>query len=94
MSEYENLVEIGRGSFAIVYKATRSSAASLALSAGDGIIKPGQTIAIKVVNKTKLSRKLAENLEMEILILKKARHRNVVALHKVLVRGATLETLT
>lgn len=108
---YENLTEIGRGSFAIVYKATKRSilvggeggvggggsggaggiqAASqtpstASSSASSYLIKPGQTIAIKVVNRTKLNRKLQENLEMEIAILKKAKHRNVVALYQVLV---------
>ena len=106
---YENLTEIGRGSFAIVYKATKRSTllggegggsgsggaggiqaasqtpSTASSSASSYLIKPGQTIAIKVVNRTKLNRKLQENLEMEIAILKKAKHRNVVALYQVLV---------
>ena len=44
--KYQNKVEIGRGSFAVVYKATK-----------DGI-----THAIKSVNRQKLGRKLSDNL--------------------------------
>ena len=109
--EYENLTEIGRGSFATVYKAsTRSNYSnsfgysleeverSSSLSKQEmeksqksdssylkSTIKTGQMIAIKVVNRTKLNRKLQENLDMEIKILRKARHRNVVTLYHVIV---------
>jgi serine/threonine protein kinase len=70
MDEYSNLTEIGKGSFATVFKGTSSS---------------GLIVAIKTINRQKLNRKLEENLKMEIAILSKARHRNVVSLIKVLV---------
>jgi serine/threonine-protein kinase ULK/ATG1 len=71
MQEFSNFIEIGRGSFATVFKASR----------------PGSNVpvAIKTVNRAKLNRKLAENLELEIKILYNSRHRNVVFLEKVLV---------
>jgi serine/threonine-protein kinase ULK2 len=70
MDGFKNLIEIGKGSFATVYKATS---------------KTGSLVAIKTVNRSKLNRKLLENLEMEIAILREARHRNVVFLYDVLV---------
>lgn len=115
--EYDNLTEIGRGSFATVYKATRShtlystgysshrdssSTSNQEMERADSnnkeraessnrypsfsaVIKAGQVIAIKVVNRKKLNRKLQENLDMEIQILKKAKHGNVVTLYHVIV---------
>ncbi|KAJ3071716.1 Serine/threonine-protein kinase [Podochytrium sp. JEL0797] len=56
--------EIGRGSFATVYLGVRGS----------------ERVAIKSVNRDKLNRKLAENLESEIKILRDMHHRNIVAL--------------
>ncbi|WWC73813.1 uncharacterized protein I206_107785 [Kwoniella pini CBS 10737] len=58
--------EIGRGSFATVYKGYRS--------------KTKVPIAIKAVSRQKLTTKLLENLESEINILKVIHHRNIVAL--------------
>ncbi|WWD20429.1 serine/threonine-protein kinase ATG1 [Kwoniella shandongensis] len=58
--------EIGRGSFATVYKGYRS--------------KTKAPIAIKAVSRQKLTTKLLENLESEINILKVIHHRNIVAL--------------
>ncbi|WWC92685.1 uncharacterized protein L201_007644 [Kwoniella dendrophila CBS 6074] len=58
--------EIGRGSFATVYKGYRS--------------KSKVPIAIKAVSRQKLTTKLLENLESEINILKVIHHRNIVAL--------------
>ncbi|WVQ66178.1 uncharacterized protein L199_004357 [Kwoniella botswanensis] len=58
--------EIGRGSFATVYKGYRS--------------KSKVSIAIKAVSRQKLTTKLLENLESEINILKVIHHRNIVAL--------------
>ncbi|CAD6573780.1 MAG: Serine/threonine-protein kinase, partial [Tremellales sp. Tagirdzhanova-0007] len=59
-------VEIGRGSFATVYKGYRS--------------KTRDPIAIKAVSRQKLTTKLLENLESEINILKVISHRNIVSL--------------
>ncbi|WVO15011.1 serine/threonine-protein kinase ATG1 [Cryptococcus depauperatus] len=58
--------EIGRGSFATVYKGYRS--------------KTKVPVAIKAVSRQKLTAKLLENLESEINILKVINHRNIVAL--------------
>ncbi|WRT69818.1 serine/threonine-protein kinase ATG1 [Kwoniella shivajii] len=58
--------EIGRGSFATVFKGYRS--------------KSKIPIAIKAVSRQKLTTKLLENLESEINILKVIHHRNIVAL--------------
>ncbi|KAL1412572.1 Serine/threonine-protein kinase [Vanrija albida] len=59
-------VEIGRGSFATVYKGHRS--------------KSKVPVAIKAVSRQKLTSKLLDNLESEINILKAISHRNIVAL--------------
>ncbi|CAK9441385.1 uncharacterized protein LODBEIA_P52530 [Lodderomyces beijingensis] len=59
--------EIGKGSFAIVYKGYNSSNHS--------------AVAIKSVNRSKLkSKKLIENLEIEISILKTMKHPHIVCL--------------
>ncbi|GAA5898446.1 serine/threonine protein kinase ATG1 [Sporobolomyces salmoneus] len=58
--------EIGRGSFATVYKGERYD--------------NGAAVAIKSVIRSKLTTKLLENLESEISILKRITHRNIVEL--------------
>ncbi|EFP85907.2 ULK/ULK protein kinase [Puccinia graminis f. sp. tritici CRL 75-36-700-3] len=58
--------EIGRGSFAVVYRGLNP--------------RTNQTVAIKAVIKSKLTNKLFQNLQDEIKILKKIRHGNVVGL--------------
>ncbi|ORX37575.1 hypothetical protein BD324DRAFT_641773 [Kockovaella imperatae] len=58
--------EIGRGSFATVFKGHRS--------------KSRVPIAIKAVSRQKLTTKLLENLESEINILKAINHRNIVGM--------------
>ena len=57
--------EIGRGSFAAVYKA---------------IDNLGNVVAIKAVEKEKLNIKLAENLETEISVLQEISNVNIVNL--------------
>ncbi|RPA90805.1 kinase-like protein [Choiromyces venosus 120613-1] len=59
--------EIGRGSFAVVFK-------------GHHVKSPKSLAAVKVVQRGKLNRKLLENLESEIQILKKLDHSHIVAL--------------
>lgn len=59
--------EIGKGSFALVYRAHHTAA-------------PHQLVAVKSVIRSKLSSKLLENLEGEISILKSMRHTNIVDL--------------
>ncbi|KAJ3060455.1 Serine/threonine-protein kinase, partial [Quaeritorhiza haematococci] len=58
--------EIGRGSFANVYLARSPSS--------------GRLVAVKSVLREKLNRKLAENLESEIAILKRIQHDHIVGL--------------
>ncbi|KAE8452481.1 Serine/threonine-protein kinase [Mollisiaceae sp. DMI_Dod_QoI] len=58
--------EIGKGSFATVYKGTHNSTGAL--------------VAIKSVNLSKLNKKLKENLYCEIEILKGLHHPHIVAL--------------
>lgn len=66
--EYAMENEIGRGSFATVYKGHRTDDKS-------------QHIAIKAVSRSKLkNKKLLENLEIEIAILKKIKHPHIVGL--------------
>lgn len=69
VKEYVFEKEIGKGSFAVVYR---------------GYIKDDPTnaqYAIKAVPKTKLkNKKILENLEIEIAILKKLKHRHIVNL--------------
>ncbi|CAR29877.1 ZYRO0G19074p [Zygosaccharomyces rouxii] len=66
--EYTMEKEIGRGSFAMVFKGYRSSDRS-------------EHIAIKAVSRSKLkNKKLLENLEIEIAILKKIKHPHIVGL--------------
>jgi serine/threonine-protein kinase ULK2 len=77
--------EIGRGSFATVYKAIHTVSISLldCTELTDNPQSPtnGQTIvAIKSVNLTKLNQKLRENLTSEITILKGLHHPHIVAL--------------
>ena len=59
--------EIGKGSFALVYRAHHTA-------------MPHQLVAVKSVIRSKLSSKLLENLEGEISILKSMRHTNIVDL--------------
>ncbi|CCF57294.1 hypothetical protein KAFR_0C03010 [Kazachstania africana CBS 2517] len=60
--------EIGKGSFAIVYM-------------GHLTTNKNQNVAIKAVSRSKLkNKKLLENLEIEIAILKKIKHNHIVSL--------------
>jgi serine/threonine-protein kinase ULK/ATG1 len=62
--------EIGRGSFAIVYKGIHETSQ--------------QIVAIKSVHLDKLNRKLLENLEKEISTLKLIDHPNIIKLYDVI----------
>jgi serine/threonine-protein kinase ULK/ATG1 len=66
--------EIGRGSFATVFIGRATSPN-----------KVPQVVAIKAVLREKLNRKLAENLESEIKILKGIKHENIVSLVDIVV---------
>jgi len=63
---YELKHELGRGAFSIVYLATYRST--------------GQQYAVKVINKKDLGKDYEKNLKMEVDILKKVNHANIIAL--------------
>lgn len=69
---------LGSGSFANVYKATRRHQSEN----GESCV---EFIAIKVIDRDsqKLTKKVLENLELEISILQTYRHPNIVCLHQV-----------
>ncbi|KAK5064538.1 hypothetical protein LTR84_000371 [Exophiala bonariae] len=69
IGSFQRQEEIGRGSFATVYKALHTS------SSGTPSI-----VAIKSVNLAKLNKKLKDNLTSEISILKGLHHPHIVAL--------------
>ena len=69
VGEYAILGVLGSGSFAVVYRAKN--------------IKTGLVVAIKSIRRDKLSKKLLENLESEISILKTLDHPNIVKLYSV-----------
>jgi len=63
---YEFKTELGRGAFSIVYLATQRAT--------------GQQFAVKVINKKDLGKDYEKNLKMEVDILKKVNHPNIIAL--------------
>jgi serine/threonine protein kinase len=69
---YVAVVEIGKGSFATVYKGYHW--------------ETHKQVAIKTVSKSKLTTKLFENLQSEIDILKALSHRHITRLVDIIVR--------
>jgi len=63
---YEFKNELGRGAFSIVMQATQRAS--------------GQHYAVKVINKKDLGKDYEKNLKMEVDILKKVNHPNIIAL--------------
>eukprot|EP00540_Astrosyne_radiata_P000215 CAMPEP_0116869670 /NCGR_PEP_ID=MMETSP0418-20121206/27886_1 /TAXON_ID=1158023 /ORGANISM="Astrosyne radiata, Strain 13vi08-1A" /LENGTH=894 /DNA_ID=CAMNT_0004505787 /DNA_START=59 /DNA_END=2743 /DNA_ORIENTATION=+ len=72
---YELQQTLGSGSFATVYKGVRTSQQQQE----DG----AQTVAVKAITREKLTKKVLENLEMEISILRTYQHPNIVCLQRV-----------
>lgn len=66
LGDYRMGIEIGRGSFATVYKGA--------------MVRSGTPVAIKSVFRAKLDKRLLDNLESEINILKTVQHPHVVSL--------------
>ena len=69
VGQYDLYNQIGQGSFATVYRGTHRAS--------------GRVVAVKAIQRTKLNRKLQENLEAEISILQSTQHPNVMRLHEV-----------
>jgi len=77
---------LGSGSFATVYKGIRLADYQNAINTGSGSPPPSNSIvAIKAISRSskKLTRKVLENLDMEIAILRTYRHPNIVCLNEV-----------
>jgi serine/threonine-protein kinase ULK/ATG1 len=62
--------QIGRGSFAVVWRARHADT--------------GQRVAVKEIRLDKLNRKLRESLESEIQVLQRSRHGNIIKLHDII----------
>jgi len=81
--------KLGSGSFAVVYKGVRLPQHQLQQSQQQQSRQqqesPAETVAIKAINRTsdKLTKKVLQNLEVEIKILRTYRHRNIVCMHDV-----------
>ena len=75
---------LGSGSFAVVYRAVRLPQNSSSSSSSSSNIT-ADTVAIKAIARTseKLTKKVLQNLEIEISILRTYRHHNIVCLHDV-----------
>jgi serine/threonine-protein kinase ULK2 len=87
---YVIVAEIGKGSFATVYKgyheASTSVYNSLWLMAEWNLQENRQQVAIKTVKRDTLSAKLFDNLQSEIQILKSLSHRHITKLIDIVVR--------
>jgi serine/threonine-protein kinase ULK2 len=78
---------LGSGSFAVVYKGVRMPRSA---NAGDSLSSSHSpspdVVACKAISRTseKLTKKVLQNLEIEISILRTYRHANIVCMHEVL----------
>ena len=86
IGSFQRQEEIGRGSFATVYKAThivscrKLPVLEATLTSSQGTAGTQSLVAIKSVNLGKLNKKLKDNLTSEISILKGLHHPHIVAL--------------
>ena len=84
IGSFKRLSEIGRGSFATVYKAVHVVCPTLSVHSGPLRLQdPNHTksyVAIKSVNLSKLNKKLKDNLSLEIEILRRLHHPHIVGL--------------
>jgi serine/threonine-protein kinase ULK2 len=75
VADYALQQRLGSGSFAVVYKGVRIPQSRAV----------HETVAVKAISRTseKLTKKVLQNLEIEINILRSYRHRNIVCMHDV-----------
>jgi serine/threonine protein kinase len=75
VADYALQQRLGSGSFAVVYKGVRVPQSRAV----------HETVAVKAISRTseKLTKKVLQNLEIEINILRSYRHRNIVCMHDV-----------
>lgn len=75
VGDYALQQRLGSGSFAVVYKGVRIPQSRAV----------HETVAVKAISRTseKLTKKVLQNLEIEINILRSYRHRNIVCMHDV-----------
>ena len=75
VADYALQQKLGSGSFAVVYKGVRLPQSQASQ----------EVVAIKAISRTseKLTKKVLQNLEIEINILRSYRHRNIVCMHDV-----------
>ena len=76
---------LGSGSFATVYKGVRVPTIASASVSATGDSSEPETVAIKAITRTseKLTKKVLQNLEIEISIMRTYRHPNIVCMHNV-----------
>jgi len=80
---------LGSGSFATVYKGVKEVSSATSPGHLESQLRPGEadpdTVAVKAITRAseKLTKKVQENLELEISILRTYRHPNIVCLHGV-----------
>lgn len=70
IGQWEVEKQIGRGSFAVVWRARHAASR----------VK----VAIKEIKLEKLNRKLRESLESEISVLQRSKHDNIIKLHEII----------
>lgn len=70
IGQWEVEKQIGRGSFAVVWRARH--------------VTSRVKVAIKEIKLEKLNRKLRESLESEISVLQRSKHDNIIKLHEII----------
>lgn len=87
VSGYALQQRLGSGSFATVYKGIKipNSALSPSQDSSASTSTDPDVVAIKAISRTseKLTKKVLQNLEIEISILRTYRHQNIVCMHNV-----------
>ena len=93
---YVIVADMGKGSFATVYKGYHEVCSDICLVVRVGADTATQEtrlqVALKAVKRDKLSAKLFDNLQSEIQILKSLSHRHVTRLLDIVVRSPSWAT--